>query len=118
MGGPMRGRGPDEAGPDETGPDETGADEAVTDQALDVAAFRAALGCFATGITVVTTTLRGEDHAMTANAFTSVSLDPPIVLVCVEKIARFHEAVLSTGNLPMSILEKHVDHFIEQERAR
>jgi flavin reductase len=45
--------------------------------------FRNAVGSFATGVTVVTT--RGEEHAygMTANAFSSVSLDPPLVLVCV-----------------------------------
>lgn len=45
--------------------------------------FRATVGSFATGVTVVTT--RGEEHAygMTANAFSSVSLDPPLVLVCV-----------------------------------
>lgn len=44
--------------------------------------FRSALGSFATGVTVITT--RGEQHAygMTANAFSSVSLDPPLVLVC------------------------------------
>jgi flavin reductase (DIM6/NTAB) family NADH-FMN oxidoreductase RutF len=45
--------------------------------------FRATVGAFATGVTVVTT--RGEEHAygMTANSFSSVSLDPPLVLVCV-----------------------------------
>jgi flavin reductase (DIM6/NTAB) family NADH-FMN oxidoreductase RutF len=45
--------------------------------------FRSALGSFATGVTVVTT--QGEEHGygMTANAFSSVSLDPPLVLVCV-----------------------------------
>lgn len=45
--------------------------------------FRAALGAFATGVTVITT--RGEDHlfGMTANAFSSLSLEPPLVLVCV-----------------------------------
>jgi flavin reductase len=45
--------------------------------------FRNAVGTFATGVTVVTT--RGEEHGygMTANAFSSVSLDPPLVLVCV-----------------------------------
>ena len=40
---------------------------------------------FATGITVVTTVVDGVDHAMTANSFTSVSLDPLLVLVCVER---------------------------------
>jgi flavin reductase (DIM6/NTAB) family NADH-FMN oxidoreductase RutF len=45
--------------------------------------FRSALGSFTTGVTVITT--RGEDHlyGMTANAFSSVSLEPPLVLVCV-----------------------------------
>ena len=45
--------------------------------------FRSTVGSFATGVTVVTT--RGEEHAygMTANAFSSVSLAPPLVLVCV-----------------------------------
>lgn len=66
--------------------------------------FRHALGRFATGVTIVTTRDDGVDHAMTANAFTSVSLDPLLVLVCVEKIARFHEAVLGSGLWAVSIL--------------
>lgn len=73
----------------------------------EAAEFRAALGRFATGIAVVTTTVGGEDHAMTANAFTSVSLDPPIVLVCVEKVARFHDAVLEAGVWGVSVLAEH-----------
>lgn len=75
-----------------------------TVQPVDPAAFKLALGRFATGIVVVTTTVRGEDHAMTANAFTSVSLDPPILLLCVEKIARFHESVLESGVWGVSVL--------------
>jgi flavin reductase (DIM6/NTAB) family NADH-FMN oxidoreductase RutF len=55
--------------------------------------FRAAMAQFPSGVTVVTTVQGGVDHAMTASAFTSVSLDPPLVLVCVEKSARFHQAV-------------------------
>lgn len=39
----------------------------------------------------------GVAHAMTANAFTSVSLDPPLVLVCVDKGVRMHSAVLDCG---------------------
>jgi flavin reductase (DIM6/NTAB) family NADH-FMN oxidoreductase RutF len=72
---------------------------------VDLDSFRDALGRFATGITVVTTrTPDGVDHAMTANAFTSVSIDPFLVLVCVEKIARFHDAVLETGLWGVSVL--------------
>ena len=67
----------------------------------DGAAFRRAAGQFASGIVVVTT--RGG-HAMTVSAFTSVSLDPPLVLFCAEKIARFHDAVLAEGSWAVSIL--------------
>lgn len=51
--------------------------------------LRKALGTFATGVTVVTTiTSAGEPRGFTANSFTSVSLDPPLVLVCLAKTAR------------------------------
>src|SRR5436305_155066 len=52
--------------------------------------FRQAMGCFATGVTVVTVDEGGEVHGMTANAFCSVSLDPMLVLVCVDQRARTH----------------------------
>ena len=68
---------------------------------VDHASFRRAAGQFASGIVVVTT--RGG-HAMTVSAFTSVSLDPPLVLFCAEKIARFHDAVLAEGSWAVSIL--------------
>lgn len=66
--------------------------------------FRRAMARFATGVTVVTTRARGVDHAMTANAFTSVSLDPLLVLIAVERVTRFHEAVLETGTWAVSVL--------------
>ena len=71
---------------------------------LDETAFRGALGRFASGVTIVTTVLDGVDHAMTASAFTSVSLDPPQVLVCSQRTSRFHEAVLQSGVWGVSIL--------------
>ncbi|GAA3199548.1 flavin reductase family protein [Actinocorallia longicatena] len=74
---------------------------------LTVAAFRRVAGRFATGITVVTTVADGRDHAMTMNAFTSVSLDPLLVLFCVEKIARFHDTVLAQPTWAVSILGEH-----------
>lgn len=46
----------------------------------------------------------GVAHAMTANAFTSVSLDPPLVLVCVDKAVRMHAAVLYCGYWAVSVL--------------
>jgi flavin reductase (DIM6/NTAB) family NADH-FMN oxidoreductase RutF len=71
----------------------------------DVGTFRRAVGRFATGVCVVTAVDAGTDHAMTANAFTSVSLDPLLVLVCVETEARFHDAVLASGQWAVSILD-------------
>ena len=70
----------------------------------DALAFRRAVGRYATGVTVVTTVRDGEQHAMTANSFTSVSLDPLLVLFCPEKLARFHDAVLATGQWAVSVL--------------
>jgi len=72
--------------------------------AVDPAAFRRSASRFASGIVVVSTSLDGVSHAMTATAFTAVSVDPLLVLVCVEKIARFHDAVLATGTWAVSVL--------------
>ena len=66
--------------------------------------FRLAMGRFATGVTVLTTFAGGHDHAMTANAITSVSMDPLLVLVCVEVEARFHDAVTEAGVWGVSVL--------------
>lgn len=66
--------------------------------------FRTVAGRFATGIAIVTTHGDGVDHAMTVNAFTSVSLDPLLVLICVEKVARFHSAVIAAGEWGVSVL--------------
>lgn len=71
---------------------------------VDQHEFRAALGRFASGVTVVTTVLDGVDHVMTASAFTSVSLVPPQVLVCAHRGARFHDAVLASGSWGVTIL--------------
>ncbi len=71
----------------------------------DVSRFRRALARFATGVTVVTTVADGVDHAMTASAFTSVSLDPLLVLICVEQDARFHDAVIEAGVWGVSVLD-------------
>lgn len=71
----------------------------------DADAFRAAVGRFATGVTVVSARVGDVDHAMTASAFTSVSLEPLLVLVCVEEDARFHDALLAADGWGVSILD-------------
>jgi flavin reductase (DIM6/NTAB) family NADH-FMN oxidoreductase RutF len=67
--------------------------------------FRAVMSRFATGVVVVTCVQDGFDHAMTANAFASVSLDPALVLVCVENDSRFHEAISHAERWAVSVLE-------------
>jgi flavin reductase len=74
-------------------------------QPVDSALFRRVVGRFPTGICVVTTQAARIDHAMTVNAFSSVSLEPLLVLICVELEARFHDAVISSGLWGVSILD-------------
>lgn len=78
---------------------------------LDIAdqeSFRRVMSRYATGVVVVTTRNEGVDHAMTANSFTSLSLDPLLVLVCVDRTSRFHSAVLARPTWAVNILgERH-----------
>lgn len=65
--------------------------------------LRQVMAQFATGVTVLTA--GGEAcHGMTANAFTSVSLEPPMVLCCVSKAARMHTAIVTAGSFAVNIL--------------
>jgi flavin reductase (DIM6/NTAB) family NADH-FMN oxidoreductase RutF len=73
---------------------------------VEDASFRRAAGQFPAGIVVVSTSLDGNGHAMTVSAFTSVSLEPPLVLFCAEKIARFHDAVLEAGFWAVCVLDE------------
>jgi flavin reductase (DIM6/NTAB) family NADH-FMN oxidoreductase RutF len=81
--------------------------------------LRRAFGAFATGVTVVT--IGGETpHGMTANSFTSVSLDPPLVLVCVGRNAVMHDLLLAQGSFGVSVLAAHqqtaAKHFADRRR--
>lgn len=90
--------------------------EGVTEAAgsIEPSDFRAALGRFASGITIMSTLQDGVAHAMTASAFSSVSLDPPLVLVCVDKSVRMHDAVLDCGYWAVSVLG--ADHQPQAQR--
>lgn len=76
---------------------------ATGDQPVGRDAYRAAMGRFATGVTIVTARGR-HPHAMTANSVASVSLEPPTLLVCIEQDARVHDAVLEDGRFGVSVL--------------
>jgi flavin reductase (DIM6/NTAB) family NADH-FMN oxidoreductase RutF len=84
--------------------------------------FRSAVGAFATGVTVVTT--RGEQHAygMTANAFSSVSLDPPLILVCVISPSEGATHISANGVFAVNILTQEQEpisrYFASRDRPR
>jgi flavin reductase (DIM6/NTAB) family NADH-FMN oxidoreductase RutF len=69
--------------------------------------FRKAMGSFATGVTVITVDHEGEVHGMTANAFTSVSLDPMLVLVCVDHKARTHAHLHAKKRFGVNVLAEN-----------
>jgi flavin reductase (DIM6/NTAB) family NADH-FMN oxidoreductase RutF len=73
---------------------------------LDSADFRRAMGRFATGVTIVTVDLDGEVHGMTANAFASVSLDPMLVLVCVDHMTRTHAHLHAKKRFGVNVLRE------------
>ncbi len=68
------------------------------------AEFRAVLGRFPTGVTVVTTCDGARPAGVTVNAFASVSLDPPLVMVCIDKRSHLHDLVARTGVFAANIL--------------
>ena len=73
--------------------------------ALDPDSFRSVLGRFASGVTVVTTVdADGQDHGMTVSAFCSLSLSPPLVLVCVDRVASMHDLLQPGTPFAVNIL--------------
>ncbi len=66
--------------------------------------FRKAIGCFATGVTIITVDLDGEAHGMTANALASVSLNPLLLLVCVDRSASTHAHLHAKKRFGINIL--------------
>ncbi|WP_442876024.1 flavin reductase family protein [Amycolatopsis sp. NBC_01480] len=73
-------------------------------------ALRQVMAQFATGVTILTVGGEGA-HGMTANAFTSVSLDPPLVLCCVSRAARMHSSIVAAGSFAANILASGQQHL-------
>ena len=68
--------------------------------------FRAVLGRFASGVTVLTTRdANGADHGMTVSAFCSLSLEPPLVLACIARDAEMFAVLPHAEHFGISILE-------------
>jgi len=75
---------------------------------MDPKELRRVMGHFATGVTIVTTKDEtGTPFGLTANAFASLSLDPPLVLVCVDKAAQCYSCFASGGHFAVNVLAEH-----------
>jgi flavin reductase (DIM6/NTAB) family NADH-FMN oxidoreductase RutF len=92
---------------------------AGSSELADPKSLRRAFGAFATGVTVVTVG-GSAPHGMTANSFTAVSLDPPLLLVCVERQAVMHASLSGTGQFAVSVLASHQEsvarYFADRRR--
>ncbi|MBI2401292.1 MAG: flavin reductase family protein [Gemmatimonadetes bacterium] len=84
----------------------------------DPTQFRQLLGRFATGVTVVTALdPSGRPAGMTATALASVSLDPPLLLVCVGLQAEFHKAMSAAARFAVNVLAADQEHLSRQFAA-
>jgi len=66
--------------------------------------FRGAMRRYPTGVTIVTTVVDGSLKGFTANAFSSVSADPPMILICVNRSARTHPIISQAGRFCVNVL--------------
>jgi len=73
---------------------------------VDDAQFKLAMSHFASGVTVVTTEHDGKLYGMTVASFASLSLHPPLVLICIERTVKTHDAIAASGKFGVSILKK------------
>jgi flavin reductase (DIM6/NTAB) family NADH-FMN oxidoreductase RutF len=94
----------------------------VPQPSFDERRFRHALGRFATGVVVISTGSGDSLHAMTANAFMSGSLKPPLIVVSVGHRARMHARLMDTELFGVSVLseaqEPHSRHFAGEAQSR
>lgn len=80
--------------------------------------MRAVMRNWATGVTVVSTTFDGESHGMTVSSFTSVSLDPAMVLVSLQMEARTHKMVDASGVFGVTILDRSQQEISDRFAGR
>lgn len=87
----------------------------IIDRAVDVRTLRDAFSNFVTGVTIVTTVdSRGSPRGLTANSFSSVSLDPALLSICIGKTSSTFAAFESGGGFSVNILSEHQRSVAEQ----
>jgi flavin reductase (DIM6/NTAB) family NADH-FMN oxidoreductase RutF len=86
---------------------------------IDTREYRRTIGLFATGVTVITAGTEHEIRGMTANAVTSVSLDPLLLLVCIDRRATMCRTISTAGRFAVNILAEDQEqlsrHFAGQQ---
>src|SRR5512143_758826 len=87
---------------------------AGTGPAFDGTVFRRVIGNFMTGVVVITAEHDGVRHGMTVSAVSSLSLDPPMLLVCMKASSATQEAVHRSGRFAVNILAEHQGHIAER----
>jgi flavin reductase (DIM6/NTAB) family NADH-FMN oxidoreductase RutF len=86
---------------------------------VSAADFRSACGLFASGVTVVTRRLPNDSpYGMTVSSFTSVSLDPPLVLVCIDRGAQFLRELSPHEPFAVNILSEQQQHMAARFASR
>jgi len=83
----------------------------TTAQVIDQKAFRDVVGRFASGVTVITTSVDGQPFGTTASAMSSLSMDPPMLLVCLNKTSETGAAVLKAQSFAVNILADAQEHL-------
>lgn len=81
---------------------------------VDAALFRQALGHFASGVTVITAMHGGEPVGLAANSFSSLSLDPPLVLFCAGKSSTTWPRIKAAGTFCVNVLEERQEALCRQ----
>ncbi len=76
--------------------------------------FRRTMGQFATGITVVTTVLDGKFYGLTVNAFCSISLEPPLVMISIDKKSQSHQILQTSRVYAVNILNANQQELSER----
>jgi flavin reductase (DIM6/NTAB) family NADH-FMN oxidoreductase RutF len=90
----------------------------TTTPAKSAAALRKIRGLFASGVTVVTTTLDGRLHGVTVSAFASLSLDPPLVMIALANETTTREMIAESGIFAVNILSDEQEFLSERFAAR
>jgi len=83
----------------------------VQDQPLSPQLFRQVMGRFATGVTVITTTVEDQVYGMTANAFMAGSLEPMLCVISINKSAHMHQRLVRAGQFGVSLLSEWQQHL-------